>query len=109
MDKRVRAADFNAHKLDDSDRRFPTFWGPGHDWVPDHNWGGSGMIGLQEMLTLQTIGDAIYLLPAWPRGWGVDFKLHAPRQTTVECRVRNGRITELTVSPESRRKDIVRP
>ena len=30
--------------------RFPAFFGPGHDWVPDHNWGGSGMVGLQEML-----------------------------------------------------------
>lgn len=23
--------------------RFPAFFGPGHDWLPDHNWGGSGM------------------------------------------------------------------
>ncbi len=27
-------------KLGDSGRRFPAFWGPGADWVPDHNWGG---------------------------------------------------------------------
>ena len=19
--------------------RFPSFWGPGFDWTPDHNWG----------------------------------------------------------------------
>lgn len=43
-------ADYNTRKLQDSDRRFPTFWGSGHDWVSNHNWGGSGMIGLQEML-----------------------------------------------------------
>ena len=30
--------------------RYPAFFGPGHDWMPDHNWGGSGMVGLQEML-----------------------------------------------------------
>ncbi len=30
--------------------RFPAFFGPGHDWLPDHNWGGAGMIGIQEML-----------------------------------------------------------
>ena len=30
--------------------RFPAFFGPGHDWLPDHNWGGSGMTGLQEMI-----------------------------------------------------------
>ena len=22
--------------------RFPAFFGPGHDWLPDHNWGGGG-------------------------------------------------------------------
>ena len=27
------AVDYNLKKLDDSPRRFPTFWGPGHDWV----------------------------------------------------------------------------
>ena len=100
------AANFNARKLDDSERRFPTFWGPGHDWVPDHNWGGSGMIGLQEML-MQTIGDEIRLLPAWPKNWDVDFKLHAPGQTTVECQVRDGQVKKLNIMPEFRRKDVV--
>jgi hypothetical protein len=40
------AREYNTRKMKDSDRRFPTFWGPGHDRVPDHNWGGSGMLGL---------------------------------------------------------------
>lgn len=44
------AVEWNSRKLADGPYRFPAFWGPGHDWVPDHNWGGSGMIGLQEML-----------------------------------------------------------
>jgi len=100
------AVDFNSRKLDDSPRRFPTFWGPGHDWVPDHNWGGSGMIGLQEML-MQTIGDEIRLLPAWPSEWNVDFRLHAPRQTIVTGQVRDGKIVDLVVRPESRAKDVV--
>ena len=94
------AADYNTRKLQDSDRRFPTFWGPGHDWVPDHNWGGSGMIGLQEML-MQTIGDEILLFPAWPKEWDVDFKLHAPGNTIVECTLENGEITALRVTPEA--------
>ncbi len=102
------AADYNTRKLESSPRRFPTFWGPGHDWAPDHNWGGSGMIGLQEML-MQTIGDRIQLLPAWPKDWDVDFKLHAPHNTTVECIVRAGKIEKLEVTPESRRKDVVIP
>jgi len=100
------AADFNSRKLRDSERRFPTFWGPGHDWVPDHNWGGSGMIGLQEML-MQTIGEKIVLFPAWPRDWDVSFKLHAPNNTTVECCLENGEISSLKVLPESRSGDVV--
>jgi hypothetical protein len=100
------AVDYNLKKLDDSGRRFPTFWGPGHDWVPDHNWGGSGMIGLQEML-MQTMGKKIYLLPAWPKEWDVDFKLHAPYSTTVQGTVRNEQLQKLSVLPESRKTDIV--
>jgi hypothetical protein len=99
------AVDFNTRKLQESERRFPTFWGPGHDWVPDHNWGGSGMIGLQEML-MQTIGDKIMLFPAWPKEWDVDFKLRAPKNTSVECRFEKGEITHLKVLPESRSKDV---
>src|SRR5690606_13236115 len=55
-----QAATYTKLKLANADRRFPTFWGPGFDWVPDHNWGGSGMIGLQEML-LQETGSNILL------------------------------------------------
>lgn len=89
--------------------RFPAFFGPGHDWVPDHNWGGSGMVGLQEMLmAADPYGDGkIYLLPAWPTKWNVEFKLHAPQQTIIEARVKNGKVVSLKVTPESRRKDVV--
>lgn len=93
-------------KLANGPHRFPAFWGPGFDWTPDHNWGGSGMIGLQEML-LQTNGDRILLFPAWPKEWDVRFKLHAPQNTTVEAVLKNGKLTELNVLPESRKKDIV--
>jgi hypothetical protein len=93
-------------KLKDSGRRFPAFWGPGFDWTPDHNWGGSGMIGLQEML-LQTDGKRILLFPAWPKTWDVHFKLHAPYQTTVEAILKDGKIALLNVVPESREKDIL--
>ncbi len=102
----TEAAELTTLKLKDSGRRFPAFWGPGFDWTPDHNWGGSGMIGLQEML-LQTVGEKIYLFPAWPEDWNVHFKLHAPYNTTVEGVVKNGKVSSLKVSPESRRKDVV--
>jgi hypothetical protein len=99
------AAAITIKKLQDSERRFPTFWGPGHDWVPDHNWGGSGMIGLQEML-MQTVDDKIYLFPAWPKDWDVNFKLHAPYNTIVEGVLKDGNLTNLKVTPESRRSDL---
>ena len=93
-------------KLKNSGRRFPAFWGPGFDWTPDHNWGGSGMIGLQEML-LQVEGEKIYLFPAWPKEWDVHFKLHAPYQTTVEVLYKNGKVQAMKVFPEERKKDVV--
>ena len=93
-------------KLSDGPHRFPAFWGPGYDWTPDHNWGGSGMIGLQEML-LQTNGAQILLFPAWPKEWNVHFKLHAPGNTTVEATLKDRKVTDLKVSPESRKKDII--
>ena len=93
-------------KLSDAERPFPTFWGPGHDWVPDHNWGGSGMIGLQEML-MQTSGDEIRLFPAWPEDWDVKFKLHAPYGTIVEGELKNGKLKSLEVNPKSREKDVI--
>ncbi|MFO7905065.1 MAG: hypothetical protein R6U98_20540 [Pirellulaceae bacterium] len=52
-------------KLRDGPYRFPAFWPENVDWTPDMNWGGSGMVGIQEML-LQTHPPA----PArQPVGW----------------------------------------
>lgn len=100
------AKDLVIKKLESSKTRFPVFWGPGYDWTPDHNWGGSGMIALQEML-LQTDEDKILLLPCWDKSSDVHFKLHAPLNTTVECKLEKGKIVLLKVLPESRRKDII--
>jgi hypothetical protein len=92
-------------KLQNSGRRFPAFWGPGMDWVPDHNWGGSGMIGLQEML-LQVDYKRILLFPSWPKNIDVHFKLHAPYNTTIEAELRSGKVVSLKVLPEERAKDV---
>ena len=93
-------------KLSNGPHRFPAFWGPGYDWIPDHNWGGSGMIGLQQML-LQTNGEQILLFPAWSKEWDIHFKLHALGETTVEATLKDGKVTDLKVLPESRKKDII--
>jgi len=39
--------------------------------------------------------------------WDVDFKLHAPKRTTVEARVRSGKVVELRVEPSDREEDVV--
>jgi len=88
--------------------RFPAFFGPGHDWLPDHNHGGSAMTGLQEMLlAAEPKPDGkIYLLPAWPKDWDVKFKLHAPGGTVVECDYADGKVKSLKVTPAAREKDV---
>jgi hypothetical protein len=89
--------------------RFPAFFGPGHDWLPDHNWGGAGMTGIQEMLLAPEPrpDGKLHLFPAWPAEWDVNFKLHAPGPTVVEASLRKGRLVSLKVIPASRKKDIV--
>jgi len=90
----------------DNGERFPAFWGPNYDWTPDQCHGGVLMKTLQAML-LQTDGRKILLLPAWPKNWDVAFRLHAPLQTVIEGEYRDGKLQSLSVSPESRRHDIV--
>jgi hypothetical protein len=86
--------------------RFPAFWVTyPFDAFPDMDHGGCAMIGLQEML-LQTPGDRILILPGWQADWDVHFKLCAPKNTTVECDLRGGKIERLEVTPSSRRKDV---
>lgn len=86
---------------------FKGFWGPNYDWVPDFDHGSVTQLALQTML-VQTVGEKIYLFPAWPaERWNVTFKLHAPGHTTLEGELKDGALVQLTVTPESRRKDIV--
>jgi len=100
------ARKLNISKMNDGPYRFPAFWPHTIDWAPDHNWGGSGMIGMQEML-MQTHAGKIRLMPAWPNDWDVDFKLHAPRKTIVSGSVHAGKVVHLQITPKERRKDVV--
>jgi len=86
--------------------KFPAFWECKMDGTPDNDHGANSVNTLQAML-LQADGDKIHLLPAWPEAWDVSFKLAAPKNTTVEGVYRNGRFVSLSVTPKSRRKDIV--
>jgi hypothetical protein len=86
--------------------RFPAFWGPNYDWIPDQDHGSVLLKTLQAMV-LQTDGRKIYLVPAWPREWDVDFKLHAPYNTVIKGRYSHGELKNLKVAPKERLKDIV--
>ena len=87
--------------------RFPTMWGPNYDWTPDQCHGSVAMTALQRML-VQYDGDEIYLFPAWPKDWDVEFKLLAPKNTSIEATLKNGEITQLKVTPKEREKDIIK-
>ncbi len=49
----------------------------------------------------------IRLLPAWPKDWDVEFKLHAPYKTVVEGTFLSGKVTRLNVTPHERQNDII--
>ena len=85
--------------------RFPSFYTQG-DWVPDLDNGGNAQQALQAML-MQADGRKIVLFPAWPKEWDVQFKLHAPFNTTVEGVYRGGKLERLKVTPATRRKDVL--
>jgi len=58
-------------------------------------------------MLLQNDGRTIYLLPAWPRDWDCEFKLHAPLKTVVSGTVRNGKLVSWEVEPGKRKADVV--
>jgi len=90
----------------DPEQRFPGFWVKGNDYSPDMDNGGNGQHALQLML-MQTEGRKIYLLPAWPKAWNADFRLHAPYNTVITGRVEAGKMIKLDVTPPERRADII--
>jgi len=92
----------------DNRERFPAFFGPNYDWTPDQDHGGVLMKAFQAML-LQTDGAKIFLLPAWPKNWDADFKLHAPGRTVIEGGYHGGKLTALSVTPKGRQADLVLP
>ncbi len=88
--------------------RWPATWGPNFDWLPDQNHGGN-LLNTTDLMLLQSDGDKIRLLPAWPKDWDVSFKLHAAANTTVECIFRGGKVEKLTVTPPARALDVIQP
>ena len=100
---RMVTSNFASH---DPGSRFPAFWGPNQVGMPDQSHGGVSMTALQAML-VQVDGRKIYLFPAWPKGWDVNFKLHALYNTTVEGELHNGKLTSIKIVPKSRAADVI--
>lgn len=86
--------------------RFPAFWGPNYDWVPDQDNGGNLLMTLQTML-VQADDGKVRLLPAWPKQWNVEFKLHVPGNTTLEGVCLDGKLVTLSGTPRKRAKDVI--
>lgn len=101
-----RSAVISRSRSRDPGQRYPAFWAPHYDWTPDQTHGGVLMATVQAMV-MQTEGDAIHLLPAWPDDWNVSFRLHAPGKTVVQGRAEGTRLVDLQVQPPERGKDIV--
>ena len=85
--------------------RFPVFWGPNFDWIPDQDHGSNLLMTLQFML-LQTNKDKVIMFPAWPKKWDVKFKLNAPKNTIIEGFFKNNKIMELNITPKNRLNDV---
>lgn len=90
----------------ESDVRFPAFWKPGSDYIPDLDSGGAFTVGLQNMM-LQNVDNRILVLPAFPESWNVDFKLHAFDNTTVRVISKGTQIDKMDVLPVLRKNDVV--
>ena len=78
--------------------RFPAFWGPGFDWMPDHNWGGSAIVGLHAMLLQEDEKGNIILLPSWPKDQDVHFRLWASKNRLVEVIYSKRKIVKYTIN-----------
>ena len=86
--------------------RFHAFWESRFDYIPDQCHGGSTIHGLENMI-VQSHGNKIYLFPAWPEEWDVNFKVHAAQNTVLEGVYQNGVLQSLTVTPSSRAADVI--
>ena len=95
----VRAKLENTHK----NFRYPTFWGPNFDWVPDQCHGSNLLTTVQEMLLQSRPDGTIHLLPAWPKSWDARFRLHGAAGTRITAEVREGALVSLEVDPPAHR------
>ena len=78
--------------------RFPSFWGPNYDWLPDQDHGSVSMLTLQHML-IHTERNEVMLFPAWPEDWDVKFKVHIPNKKIIQGSYKQGEGVKLITKP----------
>ena len=86
--------------------RFPLWHAGGGDTTPTMMPQSILRQTLHSMLLQHTPKGDLLLFPAWPQGWDVSFKLHAPKGTVVQGRCVNGTVKGLLVAPASRAADV---
>ncbi len=85
--------------------RFPLYGQYFADGLPNFPHTGSAATALQRMLVQEADGK-IVLLPAWPKKWDVEFKLHLSGQSVITGTVKNGALERWDIEPTERRKDV---
>jgi alpha-L-fucosidase 2 len=104
----AEAADGLIHRFRNASTqcRFPLYGSARPDSCPDLDHFGAGSTALQRMIAQEANGK-ILLLPAWPANWDASFKLHLEKNTIISGTVIAGKLTDWTVTPASRKKDVV--
>ena len=87
--------------------RFPMFGREDPDSCPDFDHFGAGAVALQRMLVQEDEDGKLFLFPAWPDNWDVDFRLHVSGKAIVTGRVKNGKVERWDITPASRKKNAV--
>ena len=108
MADKAKGYAFSRAKSKDKKSRFPAFWKPGHDWMPDQDHGGNFVLGVNRMLIQWLDNGKIYVLPAWPKEWSVAYKLYAIDRTVVEVEYLDGKL-KVKTTPTSKMKDVILP
>ena len=89
--------------------RFEGFAGHYQDFMPSLDHYGFMRTGVDYML-MSAVDDAkgsVLLFPTWPvKRWNVRFKMHAPRNTTIEASCQDGKLEYLIVTPPERQTDV---
>jgi len=91
--------------------KYDAFTPQHQDWLPSLDQLEWMRVGLHYMAIQNNFLDIndnnIYLLPAWPCEWNINFKLHAKQNTIVYFEYNaTTKKYNLTVEPESRKNDI---